>query len=568
MELNLAQVHEAVAAAVPDRDCIVWRDQRLTYAQVTDRSRRLAQVLHGRGLGPRRPSRAGLAGHESHQDHVALYLHNGNEYLETMLGAFKARVAPLNVNYRYGAGELRHLLADSKARAVVYHAARTPTLAEVLAEVADVEVLVQVDDGSGHDLLRGALDYEDVLEAASPDLPSTLVASWSPEDLYVLYTGGTTGRPKGVLWRQADIWRAAMGGRDMGSGVEVADLDAVVAKARNGGVRTMSTAPFMHAAGQWLAFSAFTGGHTVVVPDVTAVLDPASVWSAVQRERVNVVLFVGDAFGRPLLRELETRPYDLASLTMLVTGGAPLSAALKDRLLDLRPGLMIVDTLGASETGSQMLNVSATGRAATTGTFTAAPGAVVVSEDLSRVLEPGHEGIGWLAQRGRVPLGYLGDEARTARTFPTIGGQRMAVPGDRARLRADGAVEVLGRDSATVNSGGEKIFAEEVEAAIARHPAVHDVVVAPRRSERWGQEVVAVVALAPGGGAGEQALLDEAARHVARYKLPKAFVFVDEVVRSPAGKADYRWARAVAEAGAADPPPETETRSRVEGPSP
>ncbi len=555
MEVNLARLHEAVAAAVPDRECIVWRDRRLTYADVTQRSRRLANVLVGRGLGPCRMSRDGLDGHQSHQDHLALYLHNGNEYLEAMLGAYKARVAPLNVNYRYVADELRHLLTDSGARGVVYHGAFAPTLAAVRAEVVGLELLLQVDDGSGHELPPGALDYEAALAAASPELPSDLVAAWSPDDLYILYTGGTTGHPKGVLWRQADIWVASLGGRELASGREVTDLEAVVANARNGGARTLTAAPFMHAAGHWLAFVAFTGGNTVVLPDVTSELDAASVWSTVEREQVNAVLIVGDAFARPLVRELDRHAYDLSALRMLITGGAPLSAPLKDRVLSALPELMIVDTAGASETGTQMVHVSASGPAARSGTFGAAPGAVVVNEDLTGVLPPGHDGIGWLAQRGRVPLGYLNDEARTTRTFPMIHGERMAVPGDRARRHVDGTIELLGRDSATVNSGGEKIFAEEVEAAIARHPDVGDVVVAARDSERWGQEVVAIVALATGATATEADLLAEAARHLARYKLPKAFVFVESVVRSPAGKADYRWARTVAEAAASAPAP-------------
>jgi fatty-acyl-CoA synthase len=262
---------------------------------------------------------------------------------------------------------------------------------------------------------------------------------------------------------------------------------------------------------------------------------------------------VGDAFGRPLVDRLEAQaergtPYDLSSLLMVISGGAPLNSSIKDRFLAVLPTVMVMDAVGASETGSQMAHMSAAGQQASTGTFTPGPGAAVVSEDLGTVLEAGHEEVGWLAQEGRVPLGYLGDADKTARTFPVIGGVRYSVPGDRARLTAEGLIELYGRDSVTINSGGEKIFAEEVEAALLTHPAVRDAVVVGRDSERWGQEVVAVVSLRGDEPDPTDAdLVAAAAERIARYKLPKQIVRVEEVFRSPAGKADYAWARATAE---------------------
>jgi fatty-acyl-CoA synthase len=549
MDFNLAQVHEAVSAAVPDRECLVWRDRRLTYGDVTDRTRRLANHLLATGIGVA-DERSALAGHQSGQPHLACYLHNGNEYIEAMLGAYKARFAPFNVNYRYVAEELRYLLNDSGARAIVYHSAFADRLAEVLPDLPQLDVLLQVDDGTGADLLPGAVWYEEALAAASPDRPTV---DWSPDDLYILYTGGTTGMPKGVLWRQADIYVGAMGGRDLSTGEEWSSLDAVVAAAANGGARLLPAPPFMHGAGHWLAFNAMNSGNTIVLQDDTVRLDPADVWSTVVREQVNILLIVGDAFGRPLVDELERAAaagaaYDTSSLLMIVSGGAPLNSTIKDRLLAQLPTAMVMDAVGASETGSQMSHVSAAGQSASTGTFTPGPGAAIVSDDLSQRLEAGHDEVGWLAQTGRVPLGYLGDAEKTARTFPVIDGVRYSVPGDRARLTADGIIELYGRDSVTINTGGEKVFAEEVEQALAHHPDVYDVVVAGRPSERWGQEVVAVVQLREGAEADEAALLDEAAKHVARYKLPKAFVFVPDIVRSPAGKADYRWAKEQAQA--------------------
>jgi fatty-acyl-CoA synthase len=547
-DLNIAAAHEAIAAAVPDRTCIVFRDRRLTYADVTDRTRRLADVLHQRGLGARPEGRAGLAGHESHQDHLAIYAYNGNEYLEAMLGAFKARVAPVNVNYRYVAEELRYLLLDSGARAIVFHSAFAPTLAEVLPDVPALEVLLQVADDSGNELLPGAEWYEDALAAADPARPSW-ADDWSPDDLYILYTGGTTGMPKGVLWRQADIFRTSMGGRNQATGQPWASLEELAEAAKGGGMVVLPAAPFMHGAGHWIAFLALMSGSTVVVQDTVDRLDPKDICGVVQRERVNFLQLVGDAFGRPIVEEMEAGDWDVSSLFIVLSGGAALSAPIKQRFLALLPNAMIIDGLGSSEGGGQGTQITTSGGPVSTGTFTPVVGSCVVAEDLSSVLAPGHEGIGWMAKSGEVPLGYLGDPAKTARTFPVVGGVRHSVPGDRARHLADGTIELLGRDSVTVNSGGEKIFVEEVEAAISHHPDVYDVVVCGRPSEQWGQEVVAIVQLRPGatgGDAAEASLREEAARHVARYKLPKAWLFVDRVNRSPSGKADYRWAAGVA----------------------
>ena len=545
MEFNLAHVFRAVAAAVPEREALVWRDRRLTYGQLSERANRLSNHLLASGVTSP-TDRSGLRGWESGQDHLGLYLHNGNEYLEGMLGAYGARVAPFNVNYRYVEAELLYLLNDSRARALIYHSAFADRVGAVRAEVPTLEVLLQVDDGTSTRLLPDAVWYEDALAAASPTQPDVEL---SPDDLYILYTGGTTGMPKGVLWRQGDIFPAALGGRELGTGREWDGLDEIVDVARNGGAKLMPAAPFMHGAAHWMAFNAFTGGNTLVLPSNTTSLDPADVWFTIAQERVNILLIVGDTFGRPLLDELDRGEYDLTCMLMLVSGGAALSATVKQAFFDALPGMGIMDGLGASETGSQATQITGSGTAATTGTFTPGVGMVIVDEDLTTVLEGPGTPQGWLAQRGRVPLGYLGDEAKTARTFPVIDGTRYSVPGDRARITDDGLLELHGRDSVTINSGGEKIFAEEVEAALSHHPSVYDVVVAGRPSERWGNEVVAIVQLRPGFSASLADLLDECEKHIARYKFPKDVVFVDGVVRSPAGKADYRWAKEVATAG-------------------
>ena len=532
---NLAYLHEALAAELPGRECLVFRDRRFDWSQVTDRTRRLAEVLRRHGLGCR-VERTALANWESGQDHVALYLYNGNEYLEGMLGALKARAAPFNVNYRYVDEELVYLFDNADARAVIFHAAFAPTLARIRDRLPDVALWLQVADGSGEALLPGALDYERALAAAEPEAPSGL----SPDDLYILYTGGTTGMPKGVLWRQEDIFKAALY-----TGPSP-DLETVLARARQGGPRALPTPPFMHGAAHWAAFNMWHVGGTVIVNSETRHLDPDDVWSTAARERVEAITIVGDAFGRPLLDQLERKPYDLASLRLLTSGGAIFTAALKQRFLERLPGIRILDALGSSESGAQATRVSSAGARATTGDFAMSPDNAVLDEGLTRVLEPGEDHTGWLARRGHVPLGYYKDAEKTARTFPVLGGVRYAVPGDRARLAADGTLELLGRDSVTINTGGEKVFAEEVEHALKHHPAVYDAVVVGTPHERWGQQVTAVVRLAEGPRPSEEELREVARAHLAPYKIPKRFVFVDRIVRSPSGKADYRWAQAAA----------------------
>ncbi len=535
--MNLAQIHEAIAEAIPDRDCIVFRDRRLSWADVTDRTRRLAQVFRAHGLGCH-TEREKLENFESGQSHVGLYLHNGNEYLEGMLGAFKARCAPFNVNYRYVEEELLYLFDNADAEAVVFHARFAPTLAAVRAKLPKLKLLLQVDDGSGEPLLDGALDYEAALAEAEP-VP--LGDDLSGDDLYILYTGGTTGMPKGVLWRQEEIFYSAL------SQGQPESVDVLVERAKSGpGIRALPTAPFMHGAAHWAAFNMWHVGGTVIVHSKPEHLDPDDVWSTVEREKCNTITIVGDAFARPLIDQLKEKEYDLSSLFMVTSGGAIFTAGLKQELLDLLPDIRILDALGSSETGAQASTFATKDGGVQTGSFDMAAGNIVLSEDLSRQLAPGDDETGWLAREGFVPLGYYKDAEKTAKTFPVIGGKRFSVPGDRARVAASGELELLGRDSVTINSGGEKIFAEEVEHALKHHPSVYDCVVCGTPNERWGSQVTAIVQLREGEKPSEDDLKAVANEHVTRYKLPKAFVYVDQITRAPSGKADYRWAKATA----------------------
>jgi fatty-acyl-CoA synthase len=534
--LGIAEIHEAIAATRPDQECLIFRDKRFTWSDVTSRTRQLANYLASQGLGCH-TERSEIPGWESGQDHLAIYLHNGNEYLEAMLGSWKARVAPFNVNYRYVAEELEYLLRDSNASACIVHSRFAPLLEEVRHKLPNLRVILQVPDSSENQLLDGAVWYEDALAQSSTEKPS---AGYSGDDLYILYTGGTTGMPKGVLWRNADAVVECFGGSK-----EARTLEQFIAEA-NGSLRALPSPPFMHGAGHWIAMRTWLTGGTIIVQSQPDRLDPDDIWGLVEREKANFLLIVGDAFARPLLDGLEANSSrDLSSLLSILSGGAPLSAHLKVEFLQHLPWVMMVDGLGSSEAGGQLSQVSA-GATASTGTFPLSPQNHILSEDLTRVLEPGHEELGWLAKSGRLALGYLHDEAKTRKTYPVVDGVRFVIPGDRARLTADLMIELHGRDSVTINSGGEKIFAEEVEAAVKAHPSVYDCVVAGRPSERWGNEVVAVVRLKEGYSPDEAALLQEAENHIARYKLPKKFVFVPAILRSPAGKADYRWAKQTA----------------------
>ncbi len=541
MSFTLPSIHDALVERFPEREAIVTPSRRLTWASFVDRTRRLARVLHEAGLGCHQ-ERAALAPWESGQDHLGIYLYNCPEYLEAMAAAFRARVAPFNVNYRYVEDELLYLLRDAKTRALVYHASFAPRLARLLPQLEGVRLLLQVADESGEALLPGAQDYEQALAKVAPDpLPLTP----SPDDIYIVYTGGTTGRPKGVLWRQEDIFFAALGGR-MPGGEAVSSIEELLERAQYGEfLRILPAPPFMHGAGHWTAFIMLHQGGTVVLPAQVRHLDPDDIWRTIERERVTSLSIVGDAFARPLLDQLEKGTYDVSSLRVLGSGGALLSPAIKRAFLERFPGIMVVDGFGSSETGAQGAAPAASPDDVTP-TFRMGPDTVILDESCTRLLDPSEDAVGWLARRGFVPLGYLGDREKTERTFPVVNGVRYAVPGDRARYGPGGSVVVLGRDSVCINTGGEKVFAEEVEEVLKRHPAVYDVLVTGTPSERWGQQVTAVVALRPGHSATAEDLRAFASQHLARYKLPRAVVFVERVERSPTGKPDYRWAREVA----------------------
>jgi acyl-CoA synthetase (AMP-forming)/AMP-acid ligase II len=549
--MNLGLIQQAIAARNPDRECIVTPTRRLTYAQVAERARRLANVLHAAGLGCH-TERAALQGHQSGQDHLGIYMLNRPEYLESMLGAFVARVAPFNVNYRYVDEELLYLLTDSDATALVYEARYAPTLARIRDRIPNVRLLIQVADDSGEALLPGAVDYEAALAAASPDAPPVTP---SADDLYILYSGGTTGAPKGVLWRQEDIFHGAMTGGAPGMpGPPTVEEVADNATNNGGFMRVMTTPPLMHGAAQWLAFGAIHQGGTVVLQGRPDKLDPVDVLGSVEREGCNTLTLVGDAFARPIVEELKKTSYDLSRLFVIGSGGAILSPHMKEALLQFVPHAMVIDGFGASETGAHGSHATRAGDTAQTGKFSMS-NTLILKDDLSGPLPNDARETGWVARAGHVPLGYYKDPAKTAKTFPTIGGTRYAVPGDHACFNDDGSINVLGRGSVCINSGGEKIYPEEVEQVLRKHPAIYDAVVVGTPDDRFGEQVNAVVLPREGQTIDHAALNEFVAQYLARYKLPKATVVVGEMVRSPSGKPDYRWAKARAmEARGITPP--------------
>jgi len=530
-EWSIPAVLDLVTAAAPEREMLVWTSVRRTFAEVQARTCRFGSFLHARGLGVGE-ERGGLEPWQCGQSTVAIVLSNCPSYVETMIGAYRARAVPYNVNHHYRPREVASLLATVGADAIVYHRRLSPLLREV---PLDGVVVVHVEDGSGVAPLHGSIGYEEAI--ATADDGATLPAA-SPDDLYLVCTGGTTGVPKGVLWRQADVYVSGMGG------MESAAAPAIGAVAARGAGVWFAAPPLMHAAAQWTVFAGLHNGATVVLHDDARPFDARTILETAERERVSLLTVVGDAYAGPLVDELRRRPYDLSALATLGTGGAYTSLALKQALLELVPHLEIRDGYGSSETGGMAFGASRRGDH--TRRFTPAAGAGVLSDDRTRFLAPGDDEVGWTARRGRIPLGYLNDPGATARTFPVVDGQRVSVPGDRARYSADGAVEVLGRDAMVINSGGEKVFVEEVEEVLRGHPDIVDALVVGRPSPRFGEEVVALVQYRPGVSLTPLEIRDFAAGQLARFKTPRAVLACSQIGRHPSGKADYGWAREVA----------------------
>jgi len=528
MEYNLADLWEKVVDTVPEREAMVCADRRLTYADADARINRLAHALAERGVGP--------------GDHVALYLYNGTEYLEGMLAAFKLRAVPVNVNYRYVEDELRYLLDNSDAKAIVFHREFAPKLAAIRADLPRLGAYLAVDDDrapSDADLAPlNAVGYEQALSQASPERDFD---PRSPDDLYILYTGGTTGMPKGVLWRHEDIFFGALSSMSP----VISTPEGIAERALAGNTRMLPACPFMHGTAHWMAFATLFNGGCVIV-DAERSMDPLHIWQLVASESVNFLVIVGDAMGRPLAEALDDLdpPLDPAKTLILLSGGAILSPTVKRELASKLAGSIVLDGIGSSEAGGQgQMVASKDDDNPAQPRFAMNDQNTVLTDDL----RPAGVGVvGKLARQGHIPLGYYKDPEKSAATFPVVDGVRWSIPGDHARIEEDGTITVLGRGSVSINTGGEKVYPEEVEGALKGHDDVFDAVVVGVPDERWGERVVAVVQ----GRDGAKPSLDDLAAHVrtqiAGYKAPRDIVYADQITRSPSGKPDYRWAKGVA----------------------
>jgi acyl-CoA synthetase (AMP-forming)/AMP-acid ligase II len=524
MNWNLADLFEAVVDAIGEREALVCDGRRLTYAELDQRANRLAHHLTDAGVQP-------------HQ-HVGIQAQNSSEYLETAFACFKIRAVPININYRYVADELRYLYDNADLVALVFQRQFADRVAVAAPHAPALRHLVAIDDDSGADLAGlDAVVYDEAIAATSPerDFPPR-----SGDDIYVIYTGGTTGMPKGVMWRQEDLFFAGMGGGNP-QGEPLKQPDDVTASVlgRQPGV-TFPVAPLMHGAAQLASHISFNWGDKVVLlPTFSA----AGVWDLVEQEGVNTVSLVGDAMARPMAEALEADPdrWDLSSLVVVSSAGAILTGTVKDLLTAHLPNTFILDSFGSSETGFQGM-ASGDSSPEKGLRFTMNERVAVLSED-RRILEPGDEEVGFVAQRGHIPLGYYGDEEKTKKTFWEVDGERWVVPGDFAQVDADGVIHVLGRGSVCINTGGEKVFPEEVEAALKSHADVYDAAVVGVPDERWGERVTALIQPRPGAEPEPDDVIAHARTKVAGYKAPRQVWFVDDLVRSPNGKLDYPWAR-------------------------
>jgi 3-oxocholest-4-en-26-oate---CoA ligase len=529
MEWNLADIWELAADVGPDRPAQRCGGRTLSWSEFERRADALARDLIERGV--------------TSQGKVAAYLYNGPEYLEAYFAAFKAAAVPVNVNYRYGPAELTYLLDNADAEAVVFHAGFAPVLEPIRRSLAGVRVWYVVPDG--HPEPDWAVPYESVAGRSGPTGPVRPPGGRSGDDLLLLYTGGTTGLPKGVMWRQDDLVRVLGGGGNPMVGLGPADdLPQLRDRLEAGELATVTlpACPLMHGTGQFSAFiSMILGGCVVTLPDHR--FDPVALWDAVAGDKVNVVSIVGDAFARPMLAALDAEPgrWDLSSVRIINSSGVMWSQEVKEGLLRHLPGALLFDSLGSSEAVGMGASLAGAGVSAGTASFGLGVGARVI-DDQDRDVEPGSDQVGVIALPGNIPVGYYKDPDKTARTFRTIDGVRYTIPGDCASVDADGTIRLLGRGSAVINSGGEKIYPEEVEEVIKRLPGVRDAVCLGLPDERFGERICALVERSDDGGPApvDEATVVEAVRaQLAAFKVPRAVFFIDTIGRSPAGKVDY-----------------------------
>ena len=522
MALNFADLFEHAADAFGERTAVACGDRRVTYAELDERTSRLAHHLAGLGVGP--------------GDHVGLYARNSIEALETLIASCKLRACAVNINYRYVENELQYMLADADLTALVYDRRLGPLVAASAHAAPGLRGLVEIDDGSEATQKTEATDYDTALNAASPDRD---FPPRSNDDVYIIYTGGTTGYPKGVMWRHEDIWRTLGGGIDFVTAEPLPDEWAQSRKGlENGEFVKLCAAPLIHGNAQVAALAGLFAGETIVL---LPAFDAREIWLAVARHQVNVLVIIGDAMARPLVEAYAEGDYDASSLVAVSSSAALFSPAVKDACAKALPDAMITEAIGSTETGFAGLSFVSAGDPHRGGpTVTAGPDVIVLGDD-GRPAAAGQ--VGRLARGGHVPLGYYKDPARTAAMFAEVDGKRYAIPGDLARVQDDGTLTLLGRGNTCVNTGGEKVFPEEVEGALKSHPGVFDALVIGVPDERLGQRVAALVQPRPGAAADLGALQEHVRRLLAGYKVPRTIWLAEAIRRTVSGKADYAWAR-------------------------
>ena len=536
MALNIADLAEHAIDAVPERVALICGDEQITYGELEEKANRLAHYLIDQGV--------------KKDDKVGLYCRNRIEIVIAMLGSIKAGAINVNVNFRYVEGELRYLFENSDMVALVHERQYADRVANVLPDTPNVKTVLVVEDGSDADYQRyGGVEFYEAISHGSPERD---FGERSADDIYLLYTGGTTGFPKGVMWRHEDIYRVLLGGTDFATGEQVQDEYEHAKQALAGPpMIRFPIPPMIHGATQsatWMAL--FTGATTILAPE----FDAEEVWSTIEKHKVNLLFFTGDAMGRPLLDVLEAsiEDRDLSSLFLLASTAALFSPSLKERFLELLPNRVITDSIGSSETGFGGTSIVAKGSSPTGGPRVTIDKNTVVLDEEGNEVKPGSGVRGIIAKRGHVPVGYYKDGKKTAETFRTINGVRYAIPGDYATVEEDGTVTMLGRGSVSINTGGEKVYPEEVEAALKGHPDVFDALVVGVPDPRFGQHVAAVVAPRKGTRPTLADLDAFVRKAIAGYKVPRSLWLVDEVKRSPAGKPDYKWAKEQTEQRPAD----------------
>ena len=534
---NIADLFEMVADKVPTRDALVCGDQRATYAELDQRANRLAHYLASQGV------KAG--------DHVGLYMYNCNEYLEGMMACFKIRAVPINVNYRYVQEELLYIFDNADMVACIHHQEFTPHIAEVKDSAPDLKTFVHVTDDSGADAAAiGSVEYETSMEGQSD---ARDFEERADDDLFLLYTGGTTGMPKGVMWPHKNLFYAALGGGGwFHPDGPITEPEQIAGRMGDFAIVGMALAPLMHGACWWYAMIQMLGGNVVVLNPHRS-LDGAEVWDIVEREKVNSLSIVGDAMAIPLLNALQENPdrWDLSSVFSIGSGGAVFSASKQEEFKARFPNVIIMNSFGSSESGNMGFD-SGEKKSEQKGLGNVAQSDFMdvitdIEGEPHRHVQPGETGI--FARSGQIPVGYYNDPAKTAKTFVEVDGKVWLLTGDEARLEQDGSITVYGRGSNCINSGGEKIFPEEVEEAVKAHPDVFDCLVVDTPDERFGSKVTAVIATRGDASLSLEQIQEEARKHVAGYKVPRELHVVPEVPRAPSGKPAYPKAKDLALSG-------------------